>query len=175
MTQHTDAADAIRRIARLFEPLMKAADVLEESGSFEQAANEAKARAEAAQAERDEILGKLAEASTTLGQLEPKVREAQEALGRAQQEAADTVAKADTQARQMVAKAEEQAAQKQADATREADRVMAEAKRTADAMVTTALEEVVRAEAARDTALREEREARERIAAERARIQAALG
>ena len=59
---YQEAADAIKRIAKLNEAYTLAAEVLDQAGSFTQAAEEAKKATDSAKAELDQITAELAKA-----------------------------------------------------------------------------------------------------------------
>ena len=68
MAQSHDAADAIRRLAKHYESMVFAANVLERIGSFENATNEAIAAKNKAEAERDVLLNEAKAATDAAAQ-----------------------------------------------------------------------------------------------------------
>jgi hypothetical protein len=66
MSTYHEAADSIRRAAKQYEVFVKAAEILETTGSFENAAKEAQAAHAAAVKARDTALGELAQAKVDL-------------------------------------------------------------------------------------------------------------
>jgi hypothetical protein len=91
---YLDAADAIRRAAKQFEVYTKAAEVLENAGSFVQAADEAKVVAAAAVAEREQAEADLAAAKASAKKIRDQSAElwsdAQEKAKRVVEEAVET-------------------------------------------------------------------------------------
>lgn len=66
MSKHTDAADAIRRLARLFQPMVAVADELERLGSVEQAVAEAETAKARIAVEREQAAEDLAAAKQSV-------------------------------------------------------------------------------------------------------------
>jgi peptidoglycan hydrolase CwlO-like protein len=66
MSKHTDAADAIRRMAKQYEQMVVAADILDQIGSLDNAAKEAQAVATAMQAEVATAKEELAKAKADI-------------------------------------------------------------------------------------------------------------
>lgn len=117
-----NAADAIRRLANQYEGMVAAAAMLEEIGSLEQAAKEAKAATHDAKAERDKALAELEQAKA--------------AVLKAQADAADVLQQAQFEAGIKAADikqaAEQEAATIRANAEREAAALLAPAQARLD-------------------------------------------
>lgn len=75
MSKHTDAADAIRRMAKQYEQMVTAADILDQIGSLDNAAKEAQAVATAMQIEVATARDDLAKAKADLKAAKAKAEE----------------------------------------------------------------------------------------------------
>ena len=108
MTIHNDAADSIRRLARQYEQMVVAADLLDKFGSLETATKEAEvARAKAAKA-RDEAIAAYAR---TMDDLEAVRKQAKEIAAKAAATAESMVDAAKINAQGIVEAANTAAAQ----------------------------------------------------------------
>lgn len=126
MTKAHDAADAIRRLAKLYEGMAYAAEALERIGSFENATNEAIAAKEKAEAERDTLLSEAKAATDAAAQsIADAALTVDELLKSANQQAADIVAEA-------TAKGQDAFERAIASANREAQAIVAGAQRSAE-------------------------------------------
>lgn len=116
MTKATDAADAIRRLAKQFENMQFAADVLEKIGSMENAFDEAGKSRAAAEAARDQALADKLVAESELAATKAKSKE-------------------------IVAQAEKRREQILADVDAESDKRLADASERANAAIQSATEQ----------------------------------
>lgn len=92
MSKHTDAADAIRRMAKQYEQMVVAADILDQIGSLDNAAKEAQTVATAMQAE-------VATAKEDLAKAKADIKVAKAKAEEIMQSAADQAAAATQSAR----------------------------------------------------------------------------
>lgn len=122
MTQAHDAADVIRRLAKLYEGMTYAVEVLEKVGSFENATNEAIAAKNKAEAERDVLLNEAKAATDAAAQsVADAALTVDELLRSVNQQAAEIVAAA-------TAKGQDAFERAIASANREAQAIVAKAK-----------------------------------------------
>lgn len=129
MTQSHDAADAIRRLAKQYEGMVFAAEVLERIGSFENATNEAIAAKNKAEAERDVLLNEAKAATDAAAQsVADAALTVDELLRSVNQQAAEIVAAA-------TAKGQDAFERAIASANREAQAITAGATRNAEEAV----------------------------------------
>jgi cellulose biosynthesis protein BcsQ len=95
--KHFEAADALRRAAKLLESFKLAHDAMESIGSIEQAAKEAEARAAKAKAEAEAAAAELADTKKAAAAEKAKGKKAEDdAKAKADAILADAQAKADT-------------------------------------------------------------------------------
>lgn len=126
MTQSHDAADAIRRLAKHYESMVFAANVLERIGSFENATNEAIAAKNKAEAERDVLLNEAKAATDAAAQSIADAAQTVEGLLKAaNQQAAEVVAAATAKGQDAFGRAIESA-------NREAQAITAKARADAE-------------------------------------------
>lgn len=129
MTQAHDAADAIRRLAKQYEGMAYAAEVLEKVGSFENATNEAIAAKNKAEAERDVLLNEAKAATDAAAQsIADAALTVEELLKSANQQASEILAAA-------TAKGQDAFERAVASANREAQAITAGATRNAEEAV----------------------------------------
>lgn len=174
MTQEHQAADALRKFARLLEPVSEAVEVLDRLGSYKQAEAEAQAAAQEAGSRRDAVKQELNDLQTQHADL---VSQHKQAIEKVQEHANRIIAEAEASASHLVetalrdadaikAKASSAAAEMRADGMRERDSMIVAAnmaKKDRDA----ALLEVAKAQAQLG-------ELQTRISAERSRISALI-
>lgn len=135
MGKKTDAANAIRQLAVQYQGMMEAADLLEQTGSFEQAAAEAKAAAAEAAAAREAALVTLSETIERISKVED---EAKSIESKANADALAIVAAAESKAQGIIDQAKADGAAKIAGLLGPANDQLAvltaEAKRLSDAI-----------------------------------------
>ena len=95
MSKHTDAADAIRRMAKQYEQMVIAADILDQIGSLDNAAKEAQASVASSQAEAVAAKAELAKAKDAVKDAKAK---AEDIIADAKEKAAGIVADATAKA-----------------------------------------------------------------------------
>lgn len=115
------AAEELKQLAARIQPLFTVAAALEEIGSLDQAAHEAKNRKELAYKQADEAASVMEEKTNALKALEAKVVEATE-------QAAGIVPQARKDASKIVAESQAQAAQIVADAQVKKDAILKDVK-----------------------------------------------
>lgn len=128
MSTYHEAADAIRRAAKQYEVFVKAAEILESTGSFENAAKEADAARLKAAAARDAALAELAQAKTDLAAAKAQAKKiADESLEAYDAAMADARIKGANEAHEMKEKAKADAEKIMAAAHAKAVKAAAEA------------------------------------------------
>lgn len=131
MSKHTDAADAIRRMAKQYEQMVVAADILEEIGSLDNAAKEAKAFATEMQLEVARARDDLAKAKE---EVKAAKQEAESIVNNANGTAEKIVQKAQINADLMANSAVERMEATRASIQKAIDVAQAEAQSRADVL-----------------------------------------
>jgi len=106
MSKHTDAADAIRRMAKQYEQMVVAADILDQIGSLDNAAKEAQALVATSQAEAAVVKAELAKMKDALKDAKAQ---AKEVLADAEEKAEKALTEANIKAGILVNNATERA------------------------------------------------------------------
>jgi len=175
MSDYSEAADAVLKLAKQHEHLVKAAEMLQKIGSFEQAADEAKARSVKAQKDSDDAADRLSALKNSALEVEGKVKEL---LAKGKEQASTMIDEAVQKSNELFGTAKAKADDVLRDARIEAERMKADVsasleqsrvqKANMDALAN-------QAQVKTDTAIRELAELTGKIAQARAEVKRMLG